>query len=953
MRRKIWRGLFLSMLFFCSMILSPIIAQAHSPSTQLQSQLQITESDLLKQAQIAYKRGEFEQAITLWQQLTNQYAGQGDRLNQAMALSNLSLTHQKLGQWNAAQQAITESFNLLQDQKNLAENQRILAQTLDIQGHLQWEVGQSEKSLETWHQAAQLYESLADQDGLQKNLLNQSKALQDLGFYPKTCRTVLEAFHIEVTSDQTCNLPENILNEFLDKPDSPRKFEALQRLGTVEQIVGQLDQSETLLKKGLEWAEIQEDNQAIVTSYLNLGNTKWALVERSYSKKLQEPGINCSMQESLSFSEQTACRAYDKNLSDYQRDLDQAPVKFYTQAFNVATSPLIKLQAQLNQFTLLTASEQWNKAIAYKNSIQPPLQILPPSRASIYGQVKYGNNALKIYANYPENALKINEIDQILKVAILKAEELGDRKAESHALKTLGRLYESDKQWDIAQDLTEKALKIAPTYNNPELAYQLSWQLGRIYREQRKEKLQNEKLEEAKQKLQAAIASYSNAFDTLESLRGDLVAISPELQFSFRESVEPVYRELVDLRLEKAEQLKEVAEQQEEFQAEMIKVRDVIESLQLAELNNFFRDACVEKNPQIIDKVSPTAAVIYPIILKDRLEIILSLPDGEQSKLDLYTEPVIAQDINQALVEFRDLLEPPEGQKIPDTAPQKLLILSQEIYNWLIRPIEAQLEDSEIDTLVFVLDGLLRNIPMSALHDGNQYLVQRYAIALTPGLQLLNPEPITEADLVGLLAGAENADIYQQEGFSSLPAVPKELTGVGDQLPNSRKLQDNDFTRQELQRLISQIPFPVIHLATHGNFGSTADDTYILTSDERVNVKTLEQFLQKPDEKNPIELLVLSACETAEGDDRAALGLAGIAVRAGARSTLATLWTVADDSTAELMVKFYEELVTKKLNKAEALRAAQLKLLENKLLEEQKTNHPFYWAPFVLVGNWQ
>ena len=930
MRRELWRGLFLTLLFFGSILFSPVIAQARFPTIQVQSQ--VTASNLLSQAQTQYQQGKFEQAVILWQQLADQYERQGDSLNEAMALSNLSLTHQQLGEWDKAKEFIDESVELLQHQQNSANAQQIFAQTLDIRGRLEWQIGQSEKSLETWKKAANLYKSLEDQDGLQKNLLNQSKALQDLGFYPKTCRIVLAAFNIDITTEQTCDLSEEILNEFLEQPDSLRKFEAMQRLGNVQQIVGQLEQSRKILEAGLDWAEAQGNAEEIATSYLNLGNTEWAIAEQEYRKKLKKATPISAQIEQQNYTEQ----------------LDKVRLNFYDQAFNVATSPLIKLQARLNSYTLLVSSEQWDKAIEFfDNLIQDPLEVLPNSRASIYAQIKYGKNALILYQNAQENRPTFKKVEQILETAHFAAQTLGygDQKAESHALKVLGELYEITQNWSKAQDVTEQALKIAPTYNNPELAYQLSWQLGRIYKEQKK--------------LDAAIASYTNAFTTLESLRGDLVAVSPELQFSFRESVEPVYRELVDLRLKKAEQLKAAADQQQEFQAEMIKVREVIESLQLAELNNFFRDACVEANPQIIDQVSPTAAVIYPIILEDRLEIILSLPDGDQSKLDLYTEPVIAQDINQALVKFRDLLEPPQGQSIPDTAPQELLTLSQEIYNWLIRPIEAKLDNSEIDTLVFVLDGRLRNVPMSALHDGNQYLVEKYVIALTPGLQLLNPQPITQADLVGLLAGAVNAPSFEERELDPLGQVEEELVEISIRLPNYEKRQDEDFTRENLQKAINQLPFPIVHLATHGQFGSSAEDTFILTYNDEINVKDFNVLLRKPDEKNPIELLVLSACETAEGDDRAALGLAGVAVRAGARSTLATLWTVDDISTSRLMVKFYEELAKQQVNKAEALRNAQLTLLNNELLigeegeETRKTSHPFYWAPFVLVGNWQ
>jgi CHAT domain-containing protein len=187
-----------------------------------------------------------------------------------------------------------------------------------------------------------------------------------------------------------------------------------------------------------------------------------------------------------------------------------------------------------------------------------------------------------------------------------------------------------------------------------------------------------------------------------------------------------------------------------------------------------------------------------------------------------------------------------------------------------------------------------------------------------------------------------------RQGFSALPAVESELKQIASEVP-SKVLLNQEFIKTTLEKQINAAPFPIIHLATHGQFSSKAEETFLLTWDGRVNLKDLDELLQgrELETTHPIELLVLSACQTAAGDKRAALGLAGLAVRSGARSTLATLWSVRDQSTADLMVKFYRELIQTQVSKAEALRQAQLALLKN-----PKYEHPFYWAPFILVGNW-
>jgi CHAT domain-containing protein len=272
------------------------------------------------------------------------------------------------------------------------------------------------------------------------------------------------------------------------------------------------------------------------------------------------------------------------------------------------------------------------------------------------------------------------------------------------------------------------------------------------------------------------------------------------------------------------------------------------------------------------------------------------------------------------------------------------LPLFNQLYDWLVQPIEAELAASEIKTLVFALDGSLKSLPMAALYDGENYLIEKYSVALTPSLQILEPQPLSRTPIKVLVGGLSEA----KQNFPPLPGVKSEVQQIQAEIP-AQVLLNQQFTSDALQEEISAASFPVVHLATHGQFSSDAEDTFILAWDDRVNVKELGEVLQVREERErqPIELLVLSACQTAAGDKRAALGIAGVAVRSGARSTLATLWSVDDQSTAMLMVKFYQELAQANVTKAEALRQAQLALLQ-----QSRFRHPYYWSPFVLLGNW-
>ncbi len=375
--------------------------------------------------------------------------------------------------------------------------------------------------------------------------------------------------------------------------------------------------------------------------------------------------------------------------------------------------------------------------------------------------------------------------------------------------------------------------------------------------------------------------------------------------------------------------------------------------MQLAEINNFFQEACVAAKPKKIDEIDKETAVIYGITLPGKLGVILSLPNGS-IKLNIH-------EFSQEKLGLKDTVE--NVRQSLSSPYSNANSLYKNLYSWLIQPFEEELEynkprdQRKIKNLAFVLDGELRNIPMSILLDrDNKYLIEEYAIALTPGLQLVDPKPITDIkDLKVLTAGLSKVpESLDPEGiFGELPNVQLELESIQKLGLSSEVIFNEDFLTSTVERKIDSARFPIVHLATHGQFSSDVEDTFILAWDKKVKLKDLKDWLENNqfNQVTPIELLVLSACQTAEGDKYAALGLAGVAVNAGARSTLATLWSVADESTAKLMDGFYQSLKDGQktpINKIQALQEAQLSLMK-----DEKYNHPHFWAPYVIVGNWQ
>lgn len=641
--------------------------------------------------------------------------------------------------------------------------------------------------------------------------------------------------------------------------DNALKAMGLRSLGVALQVIGDLTRSQEVLNQSLAISQKLNSNSETSATLLSLANTLRAL------QKSQEALVN------------------------------------YQKAAEIATNYQAKLEAQLNELSLLVETKKLESAQKLVPKIENKIEKIPPIRESIYAQVNFANTLIKMGHN-PQT------IAQLLATAIKNSRQLQDLRAESFALGKFGNLYQQTQQWQEAQNLTKQALTIAQQLNASDIVARLQSQMGEILTQTGD--------------VSGAIYAYTEAVNTLKSLRTDLVAINPDIQFSFQESVEPIYRQLVSLLLKSNPD-----------QNKLKQAREVIESLQIAELDNFFREACLDAKPQQIDRLDPQAAVIYPIILPDRLEVILSLPG---KPLQQYTTNLPQTEIEKTLSQLLESLN-------PFFSSEERLRVSQQVYDWLIRPAEAELAANQMKTLVFVQDGLLRNLPMSVLYDGKSYLLEKYNIAVAPGLSLVAPRSLTQKKIKVLTGGLTES----RQGFSALPGVEIEVNKIAKEVP-SKIFLNQEFTEKNLQSEIAGTAFPVVHLATHGQFSSNPEETFILTWNEKVKVKEFENLLRFREQGNatPIELLVLSACQTAAGDKRAALGLAGVAVRSGARSTLATLWSVKDESTAELMTEFYQ-LLLQGVSKSEALRTAQLKLFK-----QHQYSHPFYWAPFIIVGNW-
>lgn len=806
-------------------------------------------AQLVEQGKAFYQGGQYAAAAEAWSQAAQGYKGQP--LNQAIALNQLSLAQQELGQWLKAQESIRQSLEIVGDPP-ASEHLSIYAQALNAQGSLNLSQGDPKGAMDTWVKTAEIYTQLDDEIGRIGSLINQAQAQQVLGLYLKSRKTL-----------------EKVTAELDQQADPEIQATGYRSLGNVLRLVGDLEEAEKALLLSLQNAEATDAPQEVSMTQLSLGNT--ARANKSYDLAI-----------------------------DYYQKAAKSPI------------PSTQQQAQLNLLSVLIEKKDWSQAQQLWPQIEMALNGQPPSRRNIYSKVNLVKSLVKLNQDSPEETPTILDIAKITAKAIQQSNDIDDPRAQAYALGNFGHLYELSEQWSEARKYTEQALFIAQANNASEISYQWQWQLGRIM--------------DAQMDTDQATSAYQGAFQTLEYLRKDLVATNPEAQFSFRESVEPVYRELVDLLLRGDNPSQENLKQ----------ARAVMESLQLTELDNFFRSACLDGQIISIEDIDQqSAAVVYPILLKDRIELITSLP--QQDELQHRTIPISQAEVEETIKKLREEIEKPftfiESKE-----------LGQVVYNWLIQPLHVGLEESQADTLVFVLDGALRNLPLSALYDGEKYLIEKYALALAPGMQLINTEPLQGRELKVIAAGISE----EKPPYAPLKFVKQELDKIS-QLVTSAVLLDRDFTSAALREQIQSLPYPIVHLATHGKFSSEAEKTFLLAWDKEINVTQLNELLRNSEQvrPEPIELLVLSACETAAGDDRAALGLAGVSVQAGARSTLASLWSLDDQSTASLIGEFYDELVQSKVSKAKALQKAQIAMIK-----DPDFRHPAHWSAFVLVGNW-
>jgi CHAT domain-containing protein len=692
---------------------------------------------------------------------------------------------------------------------------------------------------------------------------------------------------------------------------------ALTYLARAYAALGHDDRAVQSLRTALQVAEEAGEPTQRVRILGELGTLAIATGNVAEAERLVRDAL--TLARNLGQAELTATLLHTSGNLFMAQQQPQEALEVYRQSAALAPQAGMRARALAHAARAATSTAQPHTATARLADAPRHLRQAEASHETAYDLLVIGRVYHRLAATDPTLVLRAAAVFQ---EAAALAQTLQDARALSYAWGYLGRLYEEERRYPEALDLTRRAVLAAQQVHAPEALALWQWQTGRVQR--------------ALGDSVAALEAYERALVTVQAIRPALLRGVGQAPTDFRTSWGPLYFELADLFLRHAAALETPAQEASspQYVWYLHQARHTIEQFKTAELRDYFGDECVaavQPRSTALERVAPDTLIVYPILLPDRTDLLVSLPTG----IKRVQVPVTGPDLEQRVRIFRNALH--------DRDPLRYLQHAQTLYTWLIRPFESEMAAGRIQTIVFVPDGALRLLPLAALHDGQQFLIEKYALAMTPSLTLTDPRPLPPGKVQVLAAGVSGA----VAGSPPLPRVAEELSRV-QQLSRGTVLREQDFSPERLDTTLRQGAFDIVHLAAHGQFAAEASESFLLTGHGKLTMPRLAQIVGRLRFRaRPLELLTLSACETASGDDRAALGFAGVALQAGARSAVATLWLVHDEAAAVFMGAFYRSLYTPGVSRARALQQAQLSLLKDSTYAD-----PFFWAPFVLLNNW-
>ena len=939
----------------------------------------------------------YQQALAIFQELDNNQE-LDDKKAAGVILNNMGAAYHKLGKYQPALDSYQQALAIFQ---KLGKGVRVFARvTLNNIAATYDSLGKSQQAQDYYQQALAIQSEIGDEPSLIKTTLPMILNLEPL-ILPKSPKTAKEAEEIRLYQEGVEEFKQGGYTVAISK---------LQEALVIAREVG---------NKQREWTNLNQ----IGLAYSNMGEYKLAL--DFFEQALAIPKNVFENMGAINFNiglVYSSLGDYNKALEFYQQAAALSQ-KLGNKAGEVSILNTIgNVRTKLGEYE--SALDSYQEAQGIIKTMSGEKKILEGATLHNIGKVYLKTEKYQLALDLFQQALTINKqfgskkstmviINNIgqaydrlgqdklaldfLQQGLVIAQEIGAKEGEGHILKNIGYLLEKQKQPELAIVFFKQSVNVRELIRDnikeidQELQQSYLETVADDYRALANLLLKQDRVIEAQQvldllKIQELDDYLRNVRSNKQTQEGiDYLPQEKQLLEQYNTKITQVVQlgkeleELQKITLEnrttqQEKRLQEIEIAQRQFIQDYLDFINSPEILTLSQqLNQNTRGENL--NPQSLiklqddlKKLGQDAVILYPLILDDRLELVLVTP---------YTPPirrpvaVKKEELNYAIAEFRSAL----------TQPNKIISLKsaqttgKQLYNWLIKPIETALTEANTKTIIYAPDGQLRYIPLAALYDGNQWLVQKYRINNITALSLTNLD--SQPKSMKILAGAFTQGNYNFQigdsnfSFRGLPFAGKEVETLANTVPNTTKILDSNFSESET--LAKMNDYSILHFATHAAFvtGKPEESFILFGNGDRANFRDVETW-----DLTNTDLVVLSACETGLGgklgDGREILGFGYLMQQGGAKAAMASLWTVDDGGTQVLMNGFYTALTNNNTTKAEALRQSQIALItgdysglgeqrglgivprDDSSLPSQVVNkfsHPYYWASFILIGN--
>lgn len=925
------------------------LAEVYSNLGQFPKALEILEPALVIHEQVDNRTGiaetlysfgnaynglsEYDRALERFQRSLQLQEELNDRFGQGRTLQKIAMVNRVLGQYEKALEFYQQALAI-----NQAIGDRVgESRTLTGMGIVYDLQGEYQKALEILQQGLVLRQTTGNRAGIGGSFVSMGNVYEHLGQYEKALESYQDALVISrELGDRSSegNILNNIAGIDYNFARYARALESYQKaLVIVKEIGDRAGIARTLNNIGLVYSQLGEYSEAL-KFYQEALPLRQLIGDRlGESNTLQNIGISLD-----------AIGQHSQALELLKISLEIRQDIGYISGIGASFTNIGLVYDHLGEYDRALTSYQQALAILKQIDNRPGIGRIFNSIGVTYERLNESTKALDFF----QQALGLFE-------------ELGDKIGESIALGNIGYLLEQQNQSELAIAFYKKSVNLTEEIRRELQVLPLEKQesftrtVADTYRALADILLSRNRILEAQQVLELLKVEELREFTHNIRAGGqttDLSMTATETEILQKHGTLIAFgRKIEECRESRCDQLSQLLDRRDVLLGEYNQTVENLEEeirRRRAEDDAFLDPSKFSRKAREIVDAKPGTVLIYPLILEDKIWLLWAASGGIVKSVEIPN--VGQQQMGETVVKFRLLLK--DRRK----SMKEVQATGKQLYDWLIKPIESELQANEIENLVFSLDRVTRYIPLSALFDGDRYLVENYTIStilsaeLTDMRDRIPPDPET-TQVLGL--GLSDA----VAGFGSLPNVPKELDAIVKQdssdpngiYPGLQFLnQDFDF-RTLRDNLYGH---KILHIATHGAFvPGSADKSYLLLGNgEKLAIPDIATLQDLAD----VHLVVLSACETALGgpaqDGTEIAGLSYYFLNSGAAAVMASLWKVDDLSTSLLMQQFYMNLAqstaNKPVTKAEALREAQIALINN-----SSYGHSYFWAPFILIGN--